>query len=340
MRRLIVTLAALAVGHSVFGDSTQFAKHSLPDNNGTGHAAVTYLLAKGWKTDDQLVWNLMQRTAPLQFITSATSADGKFAVRYRNVQYQWYTRTAQLGNKGTPAPEHPTEYALELFKKAHPGEVEVVDHQEKPVTSMFKPMATQTTVALDCSLKVRFTDGGTPMMAKIAFRYDGYDSGTTWGRAHGYSNGEWYLMDWSVISGPEAEFSKALRIGAVTLSSEHFDPEFFQQYLEVIAFLTQQIAEDGQKRLDELRASYHPLSSFNKQKFDEMEHRKDLFTRDMCDYVSDQQRFSDGSTQFIVPTGYSYAGEKENGDVILTNDPTYNRFKEWQEMRKVGPGED
>ena len=321
-------------------ESTMFSVHKVFDTNGTNHVAYTYLLPKGWQADDQLAWNLGQRTAPMQFISSATSADGRFVVRFRNVAYNWYTRTSNIGNKGEIPPEHPTDIAIDAFKKNHPGaEVEVVDREEKPVTSMFKPMATQITRALNCSVKLRSTLNGTVTLTKVAFNFDGYDSGTTWGRAHGFSNGEWYLTNWSIIGGPEAEFPKALRLGAVTLSSMRFDPEFFQQYIEVCQMLTQQIAQEGQERLDILRKSYHPISSFNKEKWDEQEAAKDRFTRDMCDYALDRQRFTDGSTQFIVPTGYSYAAKNDKGDFIVTNDPTYNRFKDWQELQKVGPGD-
>jgi len=324
--------AAYAAG----ADSSVFNIHKVMDTNGSGHVALTYLLPKGWKTDDNLVWNLMQQTTPLQFITSASSPDGQYSVKYRNIYHAWYTRTSNIGNKGEPAPDSPTEYAVQLFEKGHPGaQVEVADRQEKPIASMFKPMATQTTKSLACSVKLRYTSNGTSMMAKVAFRYDGYDSGTAWGKSHGFSNGEWYLMDWSIVTGPESQFPKALRIGAVSLSSEHFDPAFFQQYMEVCAALTQQIAAEGAERLEIIRKSYHPINSFNKQKFDEQEAAKDRFTRAMCDYASDQQRFTDGKTQFIVPIGYKYAGVKDNGDVIVTDDPTYNKYKEWQEMNRV-----
>jgi hypothetical protein len=340
LKQLGVALGISVLWVAARADTSTFSLHKVLDTNGTNHVALTYLLPKGWQANDQLVWNLFQRTAPMQFVTTAASPDGHFSVKFRNVAYYWYTRTSNIGNKGDIPPEHPTDIAIDSFKKNHPGaQVEILDRQETPTASIFKPMPTQETRALKCSVKIRASVNGVPMITKIAFNFDGYDSGTTWGRAHGFSNGEWYLTNWSGITGPEAEFSKALRLGAVTLSSTRFDPEFFQQYLEVCQMLTNQIAQQGQERLEILRKSYHPISGFNKEKFDDQMAAKDRFTRDMCDYASDQERFTDGSTQFIVPNGYSYAGKNDSGEFILSNDPSYNKFKDWQELQKVRPGD-
>lgn len=340
LSRLVQICLVLTTCVFARAETTVFALHKVADTNGTGHTALSYLIPKGWQPKDQLVWNLMLQTTPLVYSTEVTSPDGSFTVKYRNVAHSWYTRTPNIGDKGVPPPQNPTDLAVSAYKSIHPdAQIEVVDRSEKAVDSIFRPMPTQTTRAMNCAIEFRATSNGKPSLVKVAFKFDSYDSGTQWGKAHGFSNGEWYVTDWSVISGPESQFAKALRIGSVTLSSMRFDPEFFQQYSEICVFLTQQIAQQGQERLEILRKSYHPISGFNQEKFEQQEASRDRFTRDMCDYALDQQRFTDGTTQFIAPSEYKYAAKNDKGEYLLTNDPTYNKYKDWQELQHLGPGE-
>src|ERR1019366_8568153 len=63
---MIVALASSGLGAAAQTETETFSLHKVLDTNGTGHVALTYLLPKGWTTDDHLGWNLSRRTAPMQ----------------------------------------------------------------------------------------------------------------------------------------------------------------------------------------------------------------------------------------------------------------------------------
>jgi len=194
---------------------------------------------------------------------------------------------------------------------------------------------------------LRYTEGGVPILVKMAFRFGAHDSGTAWSRSQGSVFGEWYGYNLTSIRAPEAEFSKATQIAGVVLSSIRFDPEFYQQYVEVTQMEGKLIQQEGQAGLDAvkregealeaLRNSYHAMTVDSTARFEQEMAAKDLHTRDVCDYILDRGRFTDGTTQFLVPNGYSYAGEK-NGDIVLSNDPDFNRLNGYQDLKKLGPG--
>jgi len=317
-----------------------FTLHKVMDSGDSRHVAMTYLIPKGWKGDDSLNWSVARRTAPLEYTVAASSPDKRFNIQYLNAIVFNYSHTPDKGYQGKNPPPQPTDVVIGAFKSGHPGVAfEIVDRQETPTTSVFKSSGVNITNALKCSVKLRFTANGVSMLWKTGFDYDSYQSGTPWGLAHGYVDGYWQLTNLTSISGPEAEFSKAMKLAGVTLSSRRFDPQFFQQYLEIVQMILNEFQRENQERIDaqlqQLRARWHDLDTRGRAAFDAQEANKDRFTRDMCDFALDQERYTDGSTQFIMPSGYNRA--ITNGDeYILTNDRNFSPGGNWHDLQKVG----
>jgi hypothetical protein len=346
--QLVATLCLSGLCLTGQAETETFTVHNLLDTNGTKHVALTYLLPKGWKTDDQLQWLLNIRTAPMQFSITASSSDGRFTVFFHNSATGNYTRGPR-GGRGMIPPDHPSDLIIDSFMKAHPGvgQIQVVDQQDTPTKSNFRPSGVITCGAFMCSAKLRYSVNGVPMMAKLGFRFDGFETATQWERSRGSAFGTWYAGKQTIVVGPEAEFSKADDVAAVMISSIRFDPEFFQQYMEITQMENRLITQEGQVALDVIRKqgealeamrnSYHPISAFNKDEFEHEMAEKDRHTRDVCDYILDRGRFTNGTTDFLVPKGYNYAGEK-NGDIVLSNDPDFNRLNGYQDLKKLGPG--
>jgi hypothetical protein len=187
-----------------------------------------------------------------------------------------------------------------------------------------KPMA-----AL-CSVKLRYVENGVPMLTKSGFQYDG------WTAPH-FHSGVWSISNIVSVSGPENQFPKAMKLGAVVFSSRQWDPQFYQQYQEVVQMLLQQTQREGQAYLDAqfaaLRQHFHDLSVSNRAAFEAQLAAKDRSTRNFCDYVLDRERYTDGNTVFILPSGYNRAAT--NGqDYLLTSDPTYSPGGDWHELKK------
>jgi hypothetical protein len=335
----IVGLGALCA--TAYADTATFSRHEARDPNGANHLAISYLIPKGWKATDTVQWNLQQRNAPLMISTVTTSPDDRFVVRWINRVAFSYGHQGNKGTIGKDPPEHPTDLLIEVFKSGHPGvEVEVVDRQETPANSIFKanesnPVPqTWKSRALTCSVKLRYVVNGVPMLTKSGFNFDGYDMG----RDPRFSNGMWSLFNITSITGPEAEFPKAMRLAAVVLSSRQWDPQFFQQYQEVVIMILKQTQREGQEYLDAqfaaMRQHFHDLSSSNMEAFKAEMAAKDKNTRNFCDYVLDRERYTDGHTEFIMPSGYNRAATN-GSDYLLTNDPSYSPSGDWHELKKV-----
>lgn len=336
--RLACIVCFVVLFSAVRADTVKFTLHKATDTNNAHHVAFTYLIPKSWTVTDNIVWNLMQRSAPMQFSFSTASEDKRFALSFLNTRVFDYTLRGGKGDQGKAPPEHPTDVIIDNFKSAHPGvEVNVLERLETPATSKFKAIVI-TSRALRCSVKLRFEQDGVPMLMKAGFDFDGYEVGTTWGRAHGFSNGVWTMSNLTYIRGPETEFPKAMKLAAVSLSSRQWDPQFFQQYQEVCHMLVQQMQHENQIRLDaefkRMQQQYHDLSRSNMVEFNAQQAAKDKNTRTFCDYVLDQSRYSDGHTTFILPSGYNRAATN-GSDYLLTNDASYSAGGNWHELKKV-----
>jgi len=337
LTRLAAIVGAGVMCLAATAETAKFAVHKAMDSGDTQHVAISYLIPTGWKATDTIVWNVQQRMAPLSISTVTASPDGSFIVRWVNTAAFGFSHLGNQGAKGTPPPEHPTDLLVDTFKRGHPGvEVEVVERKETPAVSQFKETQTQTSKprALTCSVKLRYTVNGVPMLTKSGFDFDGYELG----RDPRFSTGLWTLHNITSISGPEAEFPKAMKLGLVVLSSRQWDPQFFEQYQEICYMIVQQIQKEGQAYLDAqfaaLRQHFHDLSASNKEAFQQQIAAKDRNTRNFCDYVLDRSRYTDGHTEFIMPSGYNRAATN-GSDYILTNDPSFRLDGDWHELKKV-----
>jgi hypothetical protein len=172
------------------------------------------------------------------------------------------------------------------------------------------------------------------MLTKSGFNFDSYEVGSN----PAFTTGLWTIGNIVSITAPEAEFPRAMKQAVVVLSSRQWDPQFYQQYQEICYMIVHQIQQEGQAYLDAqfaaLRQHFHDLSESNMQSFKDQMAAKDKSTRNFCDYVLDRSRYTDGHTEFIVPSGYNRAAT--NGtDVILTNEPGYSATGDWRELKKV-----
>ncbi len=312
-----------------------FSLHKALDTNGSDHLALSYLIPKGWKATDSITWNLQQRNTPLTISTVSTSPDGRFIVRWLNTVGFGFTHLGNQGLKGKEPPEHPTDLLIDVFKKGHPGvEVEVADRQEVAVPSIFKVTEATKSFAFTCSVKMRYVIDGVPMLTKSGCHLDGYENG----RDPRFSLGNWTISNIISITGPEAEFPKAMKLAAVVLSSRQWDPQFYQQYQEICIMILKEIQREGQARLDAqfaaLRQHYRDLSISNREAFNAQMAARDKSTRNVCDYVLDRDRYTDGHTEFILPSGYSRA-ITNGSDYVLTNDVRVGAGGDWHELKKV-----
>ena len=324
---LLLVMLFLQTGGIASADTATFTLHKAMDPGSTPHLAVSYLIPKGWKASDTVDWDIAHRNAPLTLSFVDTSPDGKFIVRWLNSHAFMYS-----GNQGQTPPEHPSDVLVNVFKATHPGvDVDVIDRQETPTASIFKTSPQIESQAWICTVKMRYTLNGVLMLTKSGFKYDSYT-------APRFHTGAWFVNDVTGITGPEAQFPKAEKLAAVVLSSRQWDPQFFEQYVEVMKWLIKQNQDEGQAYLNAqaaaLQQHFHDLSESNRAAFEAQEAAKDENTRQFCDYVLDRERYTDGHTQFILPSGYKRAAT--NGtDYVVTDDPDYSPSGDWHELKQV-----
>ena len=332
---LVLLTGSLAAG----ADTAAFVLHQAVDVKGTGRTALTYLLPKDWTATDSVTWDLAQRTVPMQYKIHATSPDGQFVVHYLNETVNSYSIQPNHLVQGKAPPKDPTDLLVDFFKSTHAGlNVEILDRQSTPATSRFPSDPTSHSLALTCSVKLRYTVNGVTMLTKSGFDFDSYNLGTPWGREHGFINGSWYLINVTSISAPEEQFPEAMRRAAVLLSSRSYDPTFFQQYMEVCQMMLTEMQRENQARLDaqfkSIMSNFQNLSERNRQKFNEQMAAKDQHTRAFCDYVLDRHHFSDGATEFILPSGFTHA-VTNGAEYVMTDDPNFRAAGNWRELRRA-----
>ena len=290
---------------------------------------MTYLMPKGWTGKDNVSWNLARRTAPVEFTFTAASPDQQSSFMYANELAFSYTRTPNVGNSGTQPPAVLSQFMISLFKKNHPGvDAEVLEQTDTRVPSIFPSTGVMTSRAEKCSVKVRYTLNGVRMTMKAMMNFDGYESGTAWGRAHGFTNGDWYLNNMAQVVGPEKDFDKVMKFAAVAYSLTLFDPVFVQKCQQVSGQIVSDMIGAGWARID---ANGRAQQQALKDKWA----ANDKFTRDMCDYVLDRERYTDGTTEFIMPNGYNRAITDGSGDYIMTNNHNLSPGPGWSDLKKV-----
>ena len=313
--------------HGVFADTATFTRHTAMDTGPTRHAAVSYLLPKGWKAEDAVHWDISHRSAPLTLSFVDTSSDGKYAIRWINTQAFSYG-----GGQGQAPPDNPTDLIVTVFQNGHPGvDVSVVNRQETPTASEFKATAMEVPKAEICSVTMRYVLDGVPMETKSGFHFDGYS-------VPRFRSGLWTLSNITSVTGPQSAFPKAMKLGGIVLSSRQWNPQFFEQYREIVFWLLKQARDEGQAYLNAqfaaMRRNYADLSNSNRSAFEAQEAAKDKNTQEFCDYVLDQQRYSDGTTEFILPSGYKNAAT-DGTNFEVSDDPNFQPGKGYRPLTKV-----
>jgi hypothetical protein len=332
----------LAVSSALGAESYRFSVHKAMDDSITQHIAGSYLIPKGWKAVDTIKWNLMQQDAPLMVAFVVTSPDDRFAINYVNSIPRWYTRlpaSSAAKSAGTQQPQQPTDVVLDNFKNNHPGiEVQILNRKEVPIPSIFKPAATMETRSLRCTLKLGYTKDGVPTETMFGFDYQADDFGTLWGRQHGFSNGRWYMNNVVSITGPQAEFEKAMKLAVVTVSSQREDPVFYEFYQEICNMLAQQMIQATNEKLkaafDHMQEYFKDMSERTKEQFAQQQLSKDDSTRGMCDFALDRSRWTDGQNVFLTPNTVDHV-VTNGSEIILQTGPQYQEPGHWEDMKKI-----
>jgi hypothetical protein len=338
--RWLAAASFLCCGLAAPAETIDLTLHKVMDSNGSGHVAMTYLMPKGWNAKDSVDWNLQRQITPLIYVNTIHSPDGNTHAAYLNTLSFAYAHKGNLGDSGKAAPDKPSDYILDIFKQGHPGiEFETLQSDNNPVPSMFKEAPGMTSRAFDTTVKLRFSKGGVPTIYKCSCHFDSWMLGPTQVGTQSFYSGTWIIKDYTDFSAPEKEVPRAMMLSSVFLSSRKLDPEFYEQYLEVSQFLMKQMQDANQERLNanfaRMRNEYHQMSSDHMAQFNEQMAAKDKNTRNFCDYVLNQERYSDGSHEFIVPSGYNRAATDGSGNYVITNSPTYQPSGDWHELKKI-----
>ena len=232
---------------------------------------------------------------------------------------------------------------MQIFQKKHPGvEPEVLTKEDKPAASNYKniPERGNYAKATDSLLKLRFTENGETMIFKGRLHFDGLATlMPPFGHQPPFYNSTWTIVDVICLTTPEAKVSSSVALGSVVLSSHRYSPAFFQKFRDVMAMVTQEMNRQTQlimqDTMNKIRSMNRSLTAENRQALESTSRAQDNSVRNFCDYLGDRERYSDGSTEFIMPSGYNRAATDGQGNYVLTNSASYNPVGNWHELRKV-----
>ncbi|HWD39713.1 MAG TPA: hypothetical protein VG944_12755 [Fimbriimonas sp.] len=313
------------------------------DSQGTGKLGLTYLAPKGWITNDRIDWNFQRRLAPMICYLDCKSSDSAMEVFYTNSYGSRYSRNFDGSMTGQAPPEKPSDILIGQFQRTHPGiRFDVVSQEDKPVKSIFPEMASTgaQSVGFNSSVKLRFDHNGVPSLFKAQLRFDGSQSASMGLNGSSSYNGIWLIQDGMSVVGPESKFPEAMRIAGVVFSSRRLDPHFFQAYADAAEAIIKQGAQETADYVSSIRQkmaeSYQSgLREDRQRDFKQQMAAKDQHSRDFCDYLLDRERYTDGQTEFILPSGYNRAISNGAGTYVVTNDASYKPTGEWHELGKV-----
>lgn len=324
-------------------DVMKFIKHEVKDIEGTGMTASTYLLPEGWQAQDRLYWEYRDPTVPIRYKGIFTSADKSMIIQsYPDVRASWYTGPA--GANGYRPPTSILTGLKDLIQSERRGFN--IRYTEQKVVSGSQPQSSYqqgSRVAASSQsgfIRIEYEENNQTFEEEFYGQLDISDIQTPsamgsmesiiWGASNLYS-----------CKAPKGKLDECRRIALTAKSSARLTLPFYNKLTQIIQLLSnqvyQQIYQAGQisriisQTNDQMLANIDASYQQTQQAYDRI---NDQFS----DYMRGVDRYSDGSTQIQLPSGYQNAWVNDRGEYLLSNTQGYNPNTElngtWKQLQK------
>lgn len=321
----------------------KFVKHEVVDNQGTRLVATTYLLPEGWTAQDQLYWEYNDATVPIRYKGVFRSPDGSMGIQsYPDVRATWYTGPSGTG--GYPAPQGIIAGLKDLVKVERKGINYQIVNEKLIANSQPQHTNQQGSQTVSTSqsgvIKIEYQENGQPYEEEFYGTLDVGDMRTPsvmgemrtifWGASNLYS-----------CKAVKGKLEDCRTIALTAKSSAKISLPFFNKLAQVTQMLSNQvyqriyqagqisriISQTNDQMIANIDASYRQAQQANDRVYDQF-----------SDYMRGVDRYSDGSSQIQLPSGYTNAWVNDRGEYILSNtqgyDPNSALNGNWKALQK------
>ncbi len=328
------------------------------DAQRSGLTAYTYFVPSGWQSKSSLNWNT-QITYIADF--TANTPDGQYLVEQvqpLNMQYVNSNGKILQGFRITKAIDYLHGLISALEQKGTVSNVKVVQeyNEDAPLTefekNMPKPLPSiggmvQTTFNQTAFMKISFEKDGHQLVGSVGTTVYGYllvnnmkmGIGPT-ARMWLSENGTYVVGPTLLIVTPPTPDPAKVKEAQIVSSSGRITPKF-GQFCAQLALAKSQAdlqasAERGRQFIQQMRQQTAQI----KENFEARMAQKDADTHAFCNYILDQQDYTDHSGNVVtLPSAYTHSWTNGNGEYILNDNPTFDPkgigLNTWQQLEKT-----
>lgn len=323
-------------------DILKFVRHEVMDQEGTGLAALNYLLPEGWAVQDRLFWEYRDPTIPIRYQGIYQNNNDKMSIQYYPaIRASW--NTGPSGTTGYRPPQDVLGGLKDLIKQERSGKnVRYVDEKiisNNPGTNYQGGTEANTLSQLGV-MRIEYEENGESFEEEFYGQLDLTDAITP------SVMGNMETIIWGITNlhsekAPKGKLDECRKIAQAVQSSVTITKPFFNRLSQIVQLLSNQvyqqiyqagqisriISETNDQMIANIDASYQQAQQIT-------EKANDSFS----DYMRGVDRYNDGDSQIQLPSGYSSAWVNDKGEYILSNtqgwDPNAELNGNWRSLQK------
>lgn len=358
---LITTAAVLLLGSCQFPETTEskpailknlpmnqpsqwlkLVKHQVTDYQGTGQTAMTFLLPENWTVDDSLYWLNTDATMPVRYAATYTSPDQLMKME-TYPDYRFIYTKGPMGAQGAEPPGSVLKGLEQIIMALRKGAGYQIT--EKKLIPDMDPPANMTGGVRGQvhkergMIKFEFEKDGQLMEQEIFGVYQTITS-TSQGVVYLETIG-WNLSDLFSIMAPKGKLQECQKVALTVRASFKMTLEFFNRVMQVYQLMQDQyyneIAAAGQisriisatndQMLEGIDAQYKAANA-----------SADRINQQFSDYLRGVDRYRDGTSEIVLPSGYNEAWQNSKGEYLLSNtvgfDPSVSLGDDWKKLHR------
>jgi hypothetical protein len=321
------------------GTSIKCSLVQVADNERSGGPAFSFLVPSGWKSETSFHWNGNTYVARL---TAMTPNKAYLVDRLEpiNMSYNAASGTTATGTRLTKATDFLRLVVQSMPSQPGVGNIRVVEEQniDLPLSENQKRMQSlrqiggmsQRLFREQGFLRVSFDRDGTQETAGIETTVEAYCSGNN--MALGGSGGQFSSENDSYVVGPTLSIAtpistdpEKVKEAQIVANTAQMSPQFGLFCAKLAAQMAHTAFDitsaEGKRLIQQIRDHTDQIVEDFKSRWED----RDKTVHDFCNYVTDQQDFksADGTIN-TLPAYYSYAWKNDQGQFVLTDNPTFD----------------
>jgi hypothetical protein len=323
-------------------DVLKFLKHEIIDQEGTGMAAITYILPEDWTVQDKLYWEYRDPTIPIRYQGIYQNSTSKMSIQYYPaVRASW--NTGPSGTTGYRPPSDVVSGIKDLIRQERSGKnIQYTDQKNlsnNPGTN-YQGGVQANSLSQAGAVRIEYEENGEPFEEEFYGQLDLTDV-TTPSVMGNMETIIWGITNLHSEKAPKGKLDECRKIAQAVQSSVQITKPFFNRLSQVVQLLSNQvyqqiyqagqisriISETNDQMIANIDASYQQAQQISEKAND-----------NFSNYMRGVDRYSDGDSQIQLPSGYNNAWVNDKGEYILSNtqgwDPNTELNGNWKLLQK------